>query len=146
MHDQEQQRGQHEEADERQLDVEERQLDRIFKKEVAVGDTACRDKKIEQYEQIADPQAGTDAGGVDDRSAQRLEIFRLVGKGFGAVGLALIRHGFALGHPPRYNRRKRMQTPPGRARAGEQLRHASSATATLRNGAAAASSWPAIST
>jgi hypothetical protein len=70
VHNQEQKRPQHEEADQRQVHVEEGQPDRTLEEEVPVRYPARRYGEIEEYEEIAEPQARPDARGVDDCTAQ----------------------------------------------------------------------------
>ena len=53
--DEEQDRREEEEGEQRQFDVEERQLDRVFEKEIGVRHRACGDREIEQNEQIGEP-------------------------------------------------------------------------------------------
>src|SRR6185295_5071642 len=55
VHDQQQQGGEREKGPDRQLDVEERQLDRSFEKQIAMGHAAGGDRQVKQHEQIADP-------------------------------------------------------------------------------------------
>jgi hypothetical protein len=69
MHDQEQCWPEPEEAKERQIHIEEWQLDRFLEEQVLVRDAAHSDQKVEQHEEIAEPQARTDASGIDHRSA-----------------------------------------------------------------------------
>ena len=77
VHDHKDERPQDEEGLERELDIEERQLDCVFGQQVAMRHRAARDGKIKQDEQIAEPQAGADARGVDHGIAQRPQILRL---------------------------------------------------------------------
>ena len=74
VHDQKDERPQDKEGLEWQFDIEERQFDRVFEQQVAMRHRAGGNRKIKQDEQIAEPQAGADAGGVDDGIAQRSEI------------------------------------------------------------------------
>ena len=53
--DEEQDRREEEEGEQRQFDVEERQLDRILEKEIGVRHRARGDREIEENEQIGEP-------------------------------------------------------------------------------------------
>jgi len=55
VHDDEQDRRQEKEGEQRQVDAEERQLDRPLEKEVLVRHRARGDREIEQNEQIGEP-------------------------------------------------------------------------------------------
>ena len=55
VHDEKEERGEKEEGEQRQLDVEERQLDRLLEKEVVVRHSASGDRDIEEDEQIGEP-------------------------------------------------------------------------------------------
>jgi hypothetical protein len=69
VHDQEQSRPEHEEADERQVHAKEWQSDRALEEEVTVRHTADGDEKVEQHEEVSEPKARADIGGVDHRVA-----------------------------------------------------------------------------
>ena len=51
----EQHRREEEEGEQRQLDIEERQLDRLLKKEIGMRHRARGDRKVEQHKQIGEP-------------------------------------------------------------------------------------------
>ena len=68
VEDHEQDRREKEEADQRQIDVEDGQLDRVFEKKLAVRHRARRDDEIEPEDQKADP---------DRRDARRRVVERL---------------------------------------------------------------------
>ena len=55
VNDEKQDRREEEESEQRQLDVEERQLDRILEKEIGVRHRARGDREIEENEQIGEP-------------------------------------------------------------------------------------------
>jgi hypothetical protein len=55
MHDDEQDRGEEEEGEQGQFDVEERQLDGILEKEIGVSHRARGDREIEEDEEIGEP-------------------------------------------------------------------------------------------
>ena len=55
VHDEEDERGKGEEGDQRQLDAEERQLDRPLEEEVGVRHRARGDREIEEDEEIGEP-------------------------------------------------------------------------------------------
>jgi hypothetical protein len=78
--DQEQQRPEHEKAEQRQVDVEERQLDRVLEEHVPVGDPARGDRKIEEHKKVAQPQPRPDTRGIDHRIAQGLKVLRFGGE------------------------------------------------------------------
>ncbi len=80
MDDDEQDRRQKEEGEQRQIDTEDRQLDRIFEKEIGVRDRSRRDCEIKQHEQIGEPQRPADRGGVLDRLLDFLEVTGLFGE------------------------------------------------------------------
>jgi hypothetical protein len=50
--DDEQQRRQKKEGEQRQLDIEERQLDRVLQEQVGVGDGASGDTEVEQDKEV----------------------------------------------------------------------------------------------
>ncbi len=77
--DEEDERCQKEERDQRKLDAEEWQLDRLLEEKVSVGDRARGDREIEEHEQVGDPQAPADRGRVVDRLLDRLEVVGLFG-------------------------------------------------------------------
>ena len=66
MDDDEQRRYSTEEAHQRQIDAQERQLDRAFDKKVAMGHAAGGDQQIEQHEQVTEPAGDGDIAGVGD--------------------------------------------------------------------------------
>ena len=70
----EQNRREKEEGEQRQFDVEERQLDRVLEEEIGVRHRARGDREIEENEQIGEPQAAADRSRVIDRSLDRLQI------------------------------------------------------------------------
>ena len=72
--DEEEDRREEEEGEQRQFDVEERQLDRILEKEIGVRHRARGDRKIEEDEQIGEPQAPADRRRVVDGCLDRLQI------------------------------------------------------------------------
>ena len=74
MHDKENERAEPEEAEERQVHIEERQLDGALQEKIAMGDAANSDEKVEQHKEIAEPQSPADTGGINHGVAQRLEI------------------------------------------------------------------------
>ena len=83
--DDKQDRREKEERDERQIDIEKWQLDRIFKQQIAVRDAACRDADIEQRKKIAEPEAAAD----------RRRIFNALAGGFKSGGVFCRRIDFA---------------------------------------------------
>ncbi len=87
MDDQEQDRRQKEEGEQRQVDTEERQLDRLFEEEVGVRHRARSDGEIEEHKKIGEPQAAADRGGVVERLLDRFEVVGL----FGDAGKFLLR-------------------------------------------------------
>jgi len=76
VHDHEDRRTEHEESEQRQIDVEERQLDRVLEEQVLMRDAAGRDGEVEKHEQIADPQSRAHARGLDHRALQGGKILR----------------------------------------------------------------------
>ncbi len=74
MHDQENERAEPEEAEQRQVHIEERQLDGALQEKIAMGDAANGDEKVEQDKEIAEPQSRADTGCINHGVAQRLEI------------------------------------------------------------------------
>jgi hypothetical protein len=53
--DEEQDRREEEEGEQRQFDIEERQLDRILEEEIGVRHRARGDREIEENEEIGEP-------------------------------------------------------------------------------------------
>ena len=75
--DEEEDRREEEEGEQRQFDVEERQLDRLLEKEIGVRHRARGDREVEQNEQIGEPEAAADRRRVVDRLLDRLQIVGL---------------------------------------------------------------------
>ena len=100
MDDEEEDRREEEEGEQRQFDVEERQLDRILEEEIGVRHRARGDREIEQDEQIGEPQAPADRRRVVDRLLDRLQIVGFGGDwrkvGCGWLGLERPRRGAAF--------------------------------------------------
>ncbi len=109
VHYQKQPRPNHEEDCDRQVRVQERELDRVLEQEVAVRHAAHGDGEVQKDEQITEPHARADARSVDDRGAQGFEALRLGGKLHGGrfgclsrrriVAVCDIRHRRDLVHP-----------------------------------------------
>ena len=77
--DKEQDRRQEEEREQRQFDVEERELDRILEKEIGMRHRARGDREIEENEKVGEPQAAADGRRVVDRLLDSLQIVGLLG-------------------------------------------------------------------
>ena len=85
VHDQRDERPQYEGGLERQFDIEKRQFDRVFERQVAMRDSSGGNGKVKQDKQIAEPQSGADAAASTTGSRSVPKSFALAVNGVGSV-------------------------------------------------------------